>query len=404
MISRVQLERKKYFHMTRGRTQRKHFFIIFLIAFLFSSLQFSQAFAGDISEKKDCFAIGTGTIVKGNLVQGKKSAIRMALLKGVENYLVRLLGNQAVATHFESLANEILPTIDQEIENFHILAEQQVGNRYHVFVKMKVNENSVAEKLREAGVFQTVNRSVKVLFMVSETRGPVEVFWWQDAAAHPSLTPIELALHSVFQDRGFNPVNRIMDLPPSDVLSGQFPANLLPEDATEWGRFFSADVVVYGESLILEDILLLNLKAIDVRKGIQICEKSGSQEIPRGTVDSEKILDIMRKCVNRLAVDLCPCILRNINTEPEADNQLDVTLAGISQPRQFQTFSEFLKAHVPGVKTIIPSRISDGSMSATIDFQGDRITFISLVLNHQNLPFPLHLGQTDTDNILFYLE
>jgi len=37
--------------------------------------------------------------------------------------------------------------------------------------------------------------------MVSETRGPVEVFWWQDAAAHPALTPIELALHGVFQDR-----------------------------------------------------------------------------------------------------------------------------------------------------------------------------------------------------------
>ena len=261
--------------MTGEKTQRKHLFIIFLIAFLFSSLQFSQAFAGDMSEKKECFAVGTGNIVKGNLVQGKKSAIRMALLKGAQEYLVRLLGNQAVATHFESLANEIIPNIDQEIENFHILAEQRVGNRYTVFVKIKINENSMAEKLREAGVFQTANRSVKVLFMVSETRGPVEVFWWQDAAAHPALTPIELALHGVFQDRGFNPVNRIMDLPPSDVLSEQFPANLLPEDATQWGRLFSADVVVYGKSLILEGKLLLNLKAIDVRKGIQILRKIG---------------------------------------------------------------------------------------------------------------------------------
>ena len=378
--------------------------IIFFFAFSSSVPLFSQAIAEEMGRKKECFAIGTGTVVKGNLARAKKSAIRMALLKGVEDYLVRLLGNQAVASHFERLAHEIIPYADQEIENFHILAEQQVGARYTVFVKMKVNENGIAEKLRETGIFQTVNQSVKVLFMVSEARGPVEVFWWQDAAAHPALTPIELALHGVFQDRGFNPVNRIMDLPPSEHLAGALSANLRPEDALKWGKLFSADVVVYGKSLILDNKLILNLKALDVRMGIQICEKSGSQKMPRGMVASEQILDIMRKCVNRLAVDLCPCIIRNINKKPREAHQLDITLAGISQPRQFQTFAEFLKTHVPGIKNIIPSRISEDSMSATVDFRGDRITFISLVLNHQSLPFPLHLVQSGSETILFHLE
>ena len=404
MSSRVRFGRKKYFEMTGKKSQRNVIFMIFFSAFFISSTLFSHAFAENLRGNKECFAIGTGTIVKGNLVKAKKRAIRMALLKGAENYLVRLLGNQAVATNFENLAHGIIPNADQAIENFHILAEQRVGDRYSVFVKMKISENTMAEKLREAGVFQTVNRSVKVLFMVSETRGPVEVFWWQNAAAHPALTPIELALHGVFQDRGFNPVNRIMDLPSSEVLSGAFPPNLRAEDASEWGKLFSADVVVYGKSLILDDKLVLNLKALDVRKGVQICRKSGSEKIPQGTVQNEKILNIMRKCVSRLAINLSPCILGNINTEPQAAHKLDVTLAGISQPRQFQTFSEFLKTHIPGVKNIIPSRISDNSMSATVGFQGDRVTFISLVLNHSNLPFPLHLGQTDTENILFYVE
>ncbi len=388
--------------MTAHKSSGKSLFIIPFLAFLLLGQLSLDAMAQ--SAKNECFAIGTGTIVKGNLVQGKEGAMRRALLSGIEGYLIRLLGNQAVATHFESLSREIIPGLDREIENFHILSEQQVGNEYHVFVKMKVNEDSLTEKLREAGIFQAVSRSVKVLFMVSESRGPVEVFWWQDAAANTALTPIELALHGVFQDRGFNPVNRIMDLPPSDSLSGQFPSNLRPEDAMQWGRLFSADVVVYGKSVILDDKLILNLKALDVRNGIQICEKSGSEKMPPGTVDSEKILEVMRKCISRLSVDLCPCILKNINTEPQSAHQLDVTLAGITQPRQFQTFSDFLRTHIPGVKAIIPSRISDDSMSATVEFQGDRITFISLVLNHQDLPFPLHLGQTDTENILFYLE
>ena len=396
---------KAYLGMAMAKAQRNSVWFVSCFAFLIFCLSPSHVAAEDTGGKGECFAIGTAAIVKGNLVQGKKSAIRSALVKGVEGYLVSLLGNQAVATHFERLSREIIPHMDQEIGNFHILAEQQVVNQYNVFVKIKINENSMAEKLREAGIFQAVvSRSVKVLFMVSESRGPVEVFWWQDAEAHSALTPIELALHGVFQDRGFNPINRIMDLPASDLLAGQFASTIGPEDATKWGRLFSADVVVYGKSLVLDNKLILNLKALDVGKGSQICEKSGSEKIPPGTVDSEKILDIMRKCVSRLAVDLGPCILKNTSTEPEAAHQLDVTLANISQPRQFQTFSEFLKTHIPGVKTIIPSRISEDSMSATVNFQGDRITFISLVLNNSSLPFPLHLGQTDTDNILFYLE
>ena len=390
--------------MTGENIQKKSFLIVCFFVFLTLVSFISFAAADNLPGKNEYFAIGTGTIVKGDLVRGKKNAIANALIKGVENYLVRLLGNQAVAAHFESLSFRILPGLDQEIENFHILAEQQTGNNYHVFVKTKINENRMAEKLREAGIFQTVHQSIKILFMVSESRGPVEVFWWQDPEANPALTPIELALHGIFQERGFNPVNRIMDLPSSDFLPGQFPSNIQPRGAVQWGKLFSADVVVCGQSVILDDKLILNLKAIDVQTGYQICEKSGSQNIPSGKVDSEKILDIMRQCVSRMAADLCPCILKNINTAPASIHQLDVTLSGISQPRQFQTFSEFLKTRITGVKSVIPSRISDDSMSATVDFQGDRITFISLVLNNQDLPFPLHLGQTDTENILFHLE
>ena len=390
--------------MVDEKYREKFVFIIFFFALSCFILSFSQVIAENKGGGEECFAIGTGTILKGNLAKAKKNAIHMALLKGVEGYLVRLLGNQTVAVHFESIAHNIIPNADQEIENFHILAEQQMGTLYNVFVKMKVNENGIAEKLREAGIFQATHQSVKVLFMVAESRGSVDVFWWQDAAAHTALVPIELALHGVFQDRGFNPVNRIMDLPPSGHPEGVFSANLRPEDALKWGELFSAEVVVYGKSLVFDNKLTLNLKTLDVQQGIQICEKSGSEKITQGMADGEQILGIMRKCVNRLAADLCPCILRNINGKPQETHQLDMTLSGISQPRQFQTFTDFLKTHISGVKAVIPSKFSGESMSASVDFQGDRITFINLVLNHQGLPFPLHLGQTDTDAILFYIE
>ncbi len=378
--------------------------VTFLGILLIFGTLFSTAAAENVSENTECYAIGTATIYKGDRVRAKNNAIHDALVKGAENYLVRLLGNQAVATHFESLVSGILPNIDQQIGNFHILAEQTTGNQYHVFVKIRLNENSLAESLRKAGVYKAAGQSIKVLFMVTEIRGPVKVFWWENPDAHPALAPIELALHSVFQDRGFSPVNRIMDLPVSSLPEAPASSNLGAAAAAEWGRLFSADAVVYGSSRVLDNNLILDLKAVDTKTGIQICEKSQTQLVPSGAVDNQEMLEIMKKCVTRLAVDLCPCIIKNIDTAPQSARKLDVTLAGISQPRQFQTFSDFLRTRVSGVSSVIPSRISDDSMSATVYFKGDRVTFISQVLNNQSLPFPLHLGQTDTENILFVLE
>jgi hypothetical protein len=72
--------------------------------------------------------------------------------------------------------------------------------------------------------------------MVSEKRGPVEVFWWQDAAANSALTPIELALHGVFQDRGLIPLTASWIFRLQILCPDNFPPLFGPEDAMQSGE------------------------------------------------------------------------------------------------------------------------------------------------------------------------
>ena len=379
--------------------------IFFLAGFLFLGFHLSQAEAGDNLEKNELLAIGTGSVVGGNSALAKKKAIAQALMKGVEDYIAHLLGSHGVVNNFERVTEEILPFAKEEIENFHILAEHQIDGKYKVLIKLRVNEEIIGEKLRSAGVLLTDLPLIKVLFLVSETREGDISYWWKDADSFQDLSAVELTLHKVFQDRGFSPINRILSPPDVEHLSNLTSPYLTNEDILKWGSLFSADVVICGQSEIInKKELSLTLRALDVHQGSQICQESRVEPIEQELTDTEQILETLQGPVNRVAAMLCPCIIRAVASEHGEIHQLEVTLTGMSRPKQFWVFRDFLRDEVIGVKSVIPSKIRGNSISATVEFQGDGDKFINRVLKHENLPYPLHLGQAEEGEIVFSLE
>jgi ribosomal protein S25 len=128
-------------------------------------------------EENEVLAIGTGTIFGGNLASAKKSAISQALMKGVESYLVRRLESKNVVNNFERLIQEIIPKAEEDIENFNILAEYQIGDKYQVLIRLRINEKIIDKRLSEAGLTLTEGAPIKLLFMVSETKHGVSSYW-----------------------------------------------------------------------------------------------------------------------------------------------------------------------------------------------------------------------------------
>ena len=378
--------------------------IFFLAGFLFFGFHLSQAETGDNLEKNELLAMGIGTVVGGNSALAKKKAITQALMKGVEDYIAHLLGSRGVVNNFERVTEEILPLAKAEIANFHILAEHQVDGKYKVLIKLTVNEEIIGEKLRSAGVLLTDTPFIKVLFLVSETKGGTISYWWKDAESFQDLSAVELTLHKVFQDRGFSPINR--GLPPdAEQLSNLTSPNLTNEDVLKWGSLFSADVVICGQSEIInKKELSLTLRAFDVHQGSQICQESRVEPIGQELINTEQIIETLQGPVNRMAATLCPCIIRSVAREHGEIHQLEVTLIGTSGPKQFWVFRDFLRDEVIGVKSVIPSKIRGNSISATVEFQGGGDKFVNRVLKHEKLPYPLHLGQAEEGEIVFSLE
>ncbi|MFO7599845.1 MAG: hypothetical protein R6X27_08560 [Candidatus Desulfacyla sp.] len=380
------------------------FLLSFSLFFLLGD-PFPQAQAGETPKQNELLAIGEAAVVKGNTALAKKTAITQGLMKGVEDYIFYLLGSQRAMAHFERITQEIIPAAREEIENFHILAELQVDGRYKVLLKLRVNGEVIRERLQSAGVLMTETPPVNVLFLVSENRDGDMSYWWKDMEGYRSLNRVELALHKVFQDRGFNPINRTLNPPEADPVDALTSLDLQNRDILKWGRLFSADVVIFGEcSINAGKKISLTLKALNVSQGIQTCQESVVEQIMEASGGADSLMAAIEGMVNRAAATLCPCIKGSLVSDGEKIHPLTVILAGMKRPKEFWRFSDFLKEEVMGVTSVIPSRIKDNAMSATVKFQGDRAAFISRVLTHPKRPFPLRLEQTEHEAIVFNLE
>ena len=355
--------------------------------------------------ENEILAIGTATVKDGNLAQAKESAISDALIKGVENYLLHRLGSEGVANNFQRIIYDILPGAKAEIENFNILSEDQTGEEYKVLIKLRVNEKVIDEKLREAGVVVTEGPPLKVLFLVSEWKGGTAYYWWRDPETYSSMSGTELVLHNVFQERALSPINRTLKVPDTGYSESLKHVDLRDVDALEWGRLFSADVVIYGQSEIIgKKEVSLALKAVDVNQGAQISQTVAFEQIKKEAEGKQPVMEAIERLANRLAAKLTPAIIRYTASDRGRVRHLEITLNGLSSYKQFRAFRDFLRRDVSGVKSVRQTRVRKDSISIAVEFQGDRKRFVERVLNHENLPFLVKLDQGEEEEILFRIE
>jgi len=353
--------------------------------------------------QNEILVIGTGTIIEGNVANARKMAIAEALVKGVEEYLGRRLGSQTMINHFPRLLQDVIPKAREEIENFHILAEEKMDKEYKILVRVKINDKVMEEKLREMGAIPREGPPIKVLFLVSQTqtREGKTAYWWKDPETDSALSPVELALHRVFQERGFQPISRLLKIPEGEYSPEMKALDLSDEDAVRWGELFSADVVVRGSCEITGGgEVSIVLKALHVQNRIMIGRDMQSERMGGDTRDMEQMVETIEIAVNNVASRLSPEIMMAIELPETKTAKLSLTVKGLRSFRQFREFKDFLEKNVPGVKSVRQTRLRGDSMSLAVEFLGDEEKFLGRVSNHENLPFKADWAKTEEGEIV----
>lgn len=360
-----------------------------------------SAEASEKSEAGEILAIGSSPIINDNVSLAKEKALSQALRKGIEEHLVRKLGRNNVVNNFHRIVNEIIPSSGEEIENFHILAEDHTGDQYNILVKLRINKKVMDKTLRRAGVAIMQGPAIKVLFLISEKDEGKISYWWKDPEFPPPMTAIELSLYKAFQERGYRPINQSLGIPQVDFSEELRASDLTNEAILTWGELFSADVVIRGKTEIIEnEELSLSLQALDVDKGVLICQDTQIQPIQKDLKGNRQTTEEIEILVNNLVSKLTPAIIKTAGSGPEETQTLEVILTGLKTYRQFMDFRDFLVKNVTGVKSVKQTRVKKDSIYMEVQFKDDENKFMERVLNHANLPFLLDHSLTEEGTIL----
>ncbi len=376
---------------------------ILALTLLFAlNLPSAEAQVENDSEQDQTLVIGSGVIIDGNVSEARNMAISEALLKGVEGYLVGLLGSQDMVDHFPRLLQDVIPKAKEWIANYYILAEERINGHYKVLVKVKVNEKLMEERLREIGVELIDRPPIKVLFLVYQVEYPKGElsYWWQAPEADSVLAPVELALYNVFEARGFHPVNRLLNVPEGVYSSEMNVLELTDEDAVNWGRLFSADVVIRGRCRVIQGTeVALELEALHVESGSLIdwgMEVEKMEEIP---ADVDQVLQTIERLVSNVAARLSPKISSTIKAKEATLNQLELVLQGVRNFRQFRLFKDLLENGISGVELVKQTRIKDNAMYLSVEYFGDEKRFLDMISTQESLPFATDVIRTEEGEI-----
>lgn len=355
---------------------------------------------------EEILAIGSGRIVDGNVARAKEEALAHALGKGVEAYLTRRLGAQGMINNFPVLIHELVPKARDMIENFLILTEEQADKEVTVLVRVKVNDKLMEERFREIGLYQMEGPALRVLFLVShrDSREADPLYWWKDPERPAAMTPSEIMVQRIFEERGFRPVNRMLNMTAENVTEEMKALDLTEEDAAKWGALYSADLVIYGECEILQgSSVYLRLSALDVPRGVLVIRDSHVESLDEGGAPGESVTTVMERAFSRVVTRMSPHILRASGSGETTVDRLEVILEGLKNFKQFRLFSEFLEKDVKGVRSLRQTRVKGRSITLSVEFSGDRESFLERVTTSENLPFPLDPVEGGEGEIRFHI-
>jgi hypothetical protein len=369
----------------------------FILIFVISLIRY-PAEGMENEDRSEILAIGSGSVISGNVAGARQKAISDALDKGFEIYLTRFLGSQTMINNFTRLINEVVPDSEEMVENFNILAEENNGKHYKLLVRIKVNEDLMSEKLSQLGIILPDIPAIRVLFLVSQkdSQDRDVAYWWNAPDKSSPLTSTELILFRVFQERGFDPVNRLSSVPEEECSEDMIDLYLTDEEAIEWGELFGVDIVVTGMSeVIRNEMVSISLKVMDVKEKTVIGEDSQIESVHQYDSDQEQIMDTLTRAVNSIANRLTPAIIYSFEETEQEINLIEIELRGLRNFGQLNAFMEFLKADIEGVESVIQTSVKRNLINLSVEFSGERDTFYNRVKSHERFPVFADLKQKE---------
>lgn len=368
-------------------------YLAIVVSVVFLAAESAQA-EGPGQQEEEIISVGSALILKGGVAAAKETAVREALAKALEIFVLKKLGKKTVADNFNLFVSQIFPLAWDLTSSYKLLAEDRGKDHLSVMVSMKVNDMILEERLKKADVSITPEAIGKVVLLISETdqaKGG-SFYWWGKEQYGSSLSPLEVALYGDLQGMGLAGVNRLGSFSWGTVSENMKSEQLSDDGIIRWGNLLGADVAVHGKAGMSGD----RVSSIE----IGIYDVSSSVIISKEILSGDSLMEVS-SAAREVAKRIVAATGAGLTKEGEGISSISVVFESVSGAGQLQKLSSFLGKDVQGVKAAFLLKLSRNSASFSIEFQGDAERLKSAILNNSQIPCKVDFLRRDKNEVVF---
>ena len=206
------------------------------------------AWAQESGQTKTFIVIGTATVQGTNVSAARDKAIADGLVTAVALMTEELLEVEVFVREFAKLNELLFEQTSTFIQDYKVLTEADLDNRYRVAVEATVSRRKISKLLTDTGILRVQTTLPSVLFLIAEQGldKPAPEFWW--GSQEPDFMSVaEAAMAGPLEAAGFIIIDHKGARNLSEVPWTAFDKpELTDQEAAELGSQLKADVVVIG--------------------------------------------------------------------------------------------------------------------------------------------------------------
>jgi hypothetical protein len=196
--------------------------------------------------------IGTALVRGSNVSVAREKAIEDSLVTAVALMTEKLLDVDIIVGQFAKLNELLFEQTSKYIQDYKVLTEADLNNRYRVIVQATVSRLKISKLLTDSGILRLQTALPSVLFLIAEQRlqDQIPEYWWgSERPDFKSLAGSVMA--EQLQEAGFTIIDHADIRDRAGLQWAEFdkPA-LTDQEAAALGSQLKADVVVTGMSAV----------------------------------------------------------------------------------------------------------------------------------------------------------
>jgi len=370
-----------------------------------------EAFSQDIWPSDSLITTGIGNLEEGNIIRAQNEAVIDAQKKALIQAVGMLMTFDLLEEQFFFLREAVFNRPAYYIENYRVLYDSTLGDRYHITIQSTIAFKKLEDDLVTSQFLTPQVKLPRILLMVAQQKLEQSFFtcWWSFIDPVKKLTITDQILRNELQKRGLEVIDHtylIQETPLNKVYGCMDVKSMAIQTI---GKQFNADIVIVGNSQVeltgeIEESHEKSVQASIIAKAVKVEDGLTvailETYIPATEDDAGTAQRVaLERAASDLAHQMSELISLRWTKESKGITLATLKVSGLSQYLDFSRLKSDLKKEIPEIQNLSQKTLSDEGSIIEVESTLDIPSLVEQIRSKQFKDFTISITEVSHNMI-----